>query len=68
MHALLLLTLLQSNSPTVQPSAFLGFEPGTDSMLADWKQVSGYMNTLAQRSQFVHVDTLGGPPKGALSC
>ena len=64
MHALLLLALLQSNGPTVQPSTFLGFEPGTDSMLADWKQVSGYMNTLAQRSQFVHVDTLGRTTEG----
>ena len=64
MHALLLLALLQSNSPTVQPSAFLGFEPGTDSMLADWTQVSGYMNTLAQRTQFVHVDTLGRTTEG----
>ena len=64
MHALFLLALLQSNSPTVQPSAFLGFEPGTDSMLADWKQVSGYMNSLAQHSQYVRVDTLGRTTEG----
>jgi len=50
---LLLLALLQS------PAASLGFEPGADSMLADWKQVSTYMNGLAQRSPYVHVDTLG---------
>jgi hypothetical protein len=64
MHALFLLALLQSNRPTVQPSAFLGFEPGTDSMLADWTQVSGYMNALAQQSGFVHVDTLGRTTEG----
>jgi len=50
---LLLLALLQS------PAASLGFEPGADSMLADWTQVSTYLNGLAQRSPYVHVDTLG---------
>ena len=46
------------------PAASLGFEPGADSNLADWKQVSGYMNTLAQRSPMVHVDTLGKTTEG----
>jgi len=55
---LLLLALLQS------PAASLGFEPGTDSMLADWKQVSSYVNNLAQRSPYVHVDTLGRTTEG----
>ena len=55
---LLLLALLQS------PAASLGFEPGTDSMLADWKQVSTYMNDLAHRSPYVHVDTLGRTTEG----
>src|SRR5262245_49857216 len=64
MHLFLLIAALQSNSPTVQPSAVLGFEPGTDSMLADWKQVSGYMNTLALRSSYVRVDTLGRTTEG----
>jgi len=50
--------------PPARPAAFLGFEPGTDSMLADWKQVSGYMNGLAQQSRFVHVDTLGRTTEG----
>jgi hypothetical protein len=59
MHTLILLTVLQAVGPSGRPADFLGFEPGTDSMLADWKQVSGYMNLLAQRSGFVHVDTLG---------
>ena len=58
MTPLLLLALLQS------PAASLGFEPGADSMLADWQQVSSYMNGLAQRSPYVHVDTLGRTTEG----
>ena len=58
MTPLLLLALLQS------PAASLGFEPGADSMLADWKQVSTYLNGLAQRSPYVHVDTLGRSTEG----
>ena len=64
MTPLLLLAVLQSVSPTVRPSDYLGFEPGTDSMLADWRQVSGYMNDLAQRSRYVRVDTLGRTTEG----
>src|SRR3989441_11683812 len=64
MTPLLLLALLQTAEPPIRPSAALGFEPGTDSMLADWKQVSGYMNGLAQRSRYVHVDTLGRTTEG----
>ena len=64
MNQLLLLAVLQTVSPSARPSDFLGFEPGTDSMLADWKQVSGYMNSLAQRSPYVRVDTLGRTTEG----
>jgi Zinc carboxypeptidase len=64
MTALLLLALIQAAEPPIRPSAYLGFEPGADSMLADWKQVSGYMNTLAQRSPYVRVDTLGRTTEG----
>src|SRR6266446_6566475 len=64
MTPLLLLALLQTAEPPIRPSAALGFEPGADSALADWKQVSGYMNMLAQRSAFVHVDTLGRTTEG----
>jgi hypothetical protein len=59
MAPLLLLAALQSVSPTLRPSDVLGFEPGTDSLLADWSQVATYLNGLAQRSPYVHVDTLG---------
>ena len=64
MTPLLLLALLQTAEPPIRPSAALGFEPGADSMLADWKQVSGYMNGLAQRSRYVRVDTLGRTTEG----
>jgi len=64
MTPLLLLALLQTAEPPIHPAAALGFEPGTDSLLADWKQVSGYMNQLAQRSRFVRVDTLGRTTEG----
>src|SRR6266850_143966 len=59
MNSLLLLAVLQAVGPSGRPADVLGFEPGADSMLADWKQVSGYLNGLALRSRYVHVDTLG---------
>ena len=64
MTPFLLLALLQTAEPPIRPSAALGFEPGTDSMLADWKQVSGYMNSLAQQSRYLRVDTLGRTTEG----
>jgi hypothetical protein len=64
MNALLLLAVLQAAQPPHRPADDLGFEPGADSMLADWKQVSGYMNALAQRSPLVRVDTLGRTTEG----
>src|SRR5438067_12958429 len=64
MNAFFLLAVLQAVGPSGRPADFLGFEPGTDSLLADWKQVSGYMNALAQRSRYVRVDTLGRTTEG----
>jgi hypothetical protein len=64
MHSLLLLAFLQTAQPPIRPADYLGFEPGTDSMLADWKQISGYMNRLATTSPFVRVDTLGKTTEG----
>ena len=64
MNSLLLLALLQAVEPSGRPADVLGFEPGADSMLADWKQVSGYLNGLAQRSPYVRVDTLGRTTEG----
>ncbi len=50
---------LAAQVPARSPATVLGFEPGTDSVLADWSQISGYLNGLANASPFVHVDTLG---------
>ena len=63
---ILLVALLQAVAPQSpnRPSVRLGFEPGTDSALADWSQVSGYMNTLARESPWVRVDTLGRTTEG----
>jgi zinc carboxypeptidase len=64
MLAFVLAVVVQSAQQPSSPSARLGFEPGADSSLADWTQVSGYMNSLAQRSPLVHVDTLGKTTEG----
>lgn len=69
MKTMLLMAVLQTVGPSgrlavPRPADFLGFEPGTDSMLADWTQVSGYMNSLAQQSRYVRVDTLGRTTEG----
>jgi len=61
---ILLLAVLQAAQLPISPSAQLGFEPGADSSLADWKQVSGYMNRLAQQSPWIRVDTLGRTTEG----
>src|SRR4030088_1224922 len=64
MNAFLLMAVLQAVGPSGRPADVLGVEPGADSMLADWRQVSGYMNGLAQNSRYVHVDTLGRTTEG----
>src|SRR6267142_2526720 len=64
MNALLLMVVLQAVGPSGRPADVLKFEPGADSVLADWRQVSGYMNGLAQRSRYVRVDTLGRTTEG----
>ena len=46
------------------PAAVLGFEPGADSLLADWGQITRYFRELAQASPLVRVDTLGPTTAG----
>ena len=46
------------------PAAVLGFEPGADSLLADWDQITRYFRVLAQASPRVRVDTLGRTTEG----
>ncbi|UCC72157.1 MAG: hypothetical protein JSV86_17590 [Gemmatimonadota bacterium] len=41
------------------PAAVLGFEVGSDRRLADWEEITGYMNALAEASDRVLLDTLG---------
>ncbi len=41
------------------PASYLGFEVGADRRLADWTEVTGYMEALARASDRVLVDTLG---------
>ena len=41
------------------PASFLGFEIGTDRKLADWNEITGYLNALADASDRIVLDTLG---------
>ncbi len=60
MLALLLAARLSAQQlPLPSPYAGLGFEPGTDSVLADWGQITTYLTSVAQASPFVRLDTLG---------
>jgi hypothetical protein len=46
------------------PRQHFGFEMGEDRKLADWNQLTGYYEKLAQTSQRVTVDTLGTTTMG----
>jgi hypothetical protein len=41
------------------PASVLGYEIGTDRMLADWDEITDYLNRLADASDRVLLDTLG---------
>jgi hypothetical protein len=41
------------------PSSFLGFNPGDDRTVADWKQITNYFALLAKTSNRVSVQTIG---------
>ncbi len=41
------------------PGSVLGFEIGIDRKLADWEEITGYLNLLADASDRVLLDTLG---------
>jgi hypothetical protein len=45
--------------PPESPESYLGFRPGEDRRLADWDQITGYLDHLGSRSERVRVDTLG---------
>ena len=46
------------------PASHFGFEPGTDRKLADWTQLVGYYDALAEASPRVTIDTLGFAVRG----
>ncbi len=41
------------------PESYLGFEVGADRKLADWNEITGYLNLLAHSSDRIKLDTLG---------
>jgi hypothetical protein len=45
--------------PPDPPEVHLGFRPGEDYRVADWDQISGYLEVLAQQSEKVRLDTIG---------
>jgi hypothetical protein len=47
------------NSGVPSPQDILGFKPGDDRTIADWKQITNYFNRLNKASTRVHVETLG---------
>jgi hypothetical protein len=49
----------ESNGEIPSPESFLGFEVGVDRKLADWNEITGYLNLLANASDRIELDTLG---------
>lgn len=45
--------------PPDPPTAHLGFRPGADRRVADWAQVTTYLDVLARQSDRVRLDTIG---------
>jgi len=50
---------LDAQSPVPSPTAVLGYRPGTDSLLADWGEITGYLRRLAAASPRIRLDTIG---------
>ncbi|HSM36424.1 MAG TPA: M14 metallopeptidase family protein, partial [Longimicrobiales bacterium] len=50
---------LQAQQAVPDPASFLGHEVGADRRLADWTEVTAYLDAVAQASQRVQLDTLG---------
>lgn len=46
-------------SAVSSPRSVLGFAPGADRTIADWKQITGYFARLDSESESVRVETLG---------
>jgi hypothetical protein len=65
--ATMLADVAWAQSPTgdiPDPQSVLGFEIGEDRKLADWAEITGYLNRLADASDRVLLDTLGNTTLG----
>jgi hypothetical protein len=51
--------VLSVQLPPDPPEVHLGFRPGADRRVADWSQVTGYLEVLAGQSDRVRMDTIG---------
>lgn len=49
----------KANAPIPTPAQYLGFEPGEDRKLADWRQLVAYFTLLAEKSDRVKTIVLG---------
>src|SRR5881397_3953880 len=56
---LLVLSATAARAAVQSPSQFLGINVGADRVLADYKQISSYLNALAASSPRVRIETLG---------
>ncbi|HRD03099.1 MAG TPA: M14 family metallopeptidase, partial [Candidatus Saccharicenans sp.] len=54
-----LLPLNSSSAEIVSPEKFLGFQPGQDFKLANWKQITDYFQLLSQASNRIKLIELG---------
>ncbi len=62
---ILIAAVLPAQSAAVPaPEAVLGFAPGTDGMLADYRQIREYFEVLAATSERVRLETLGETTEG----
>jgi hypothetical protein len=52
------------DSSVPSPESVLGFEIGADRRLADWEEITTYLNVLATASDRVKLDTLGTTTQG----
>src|SRR5438132_5019037 len=53
-----------SNAPIPSPRSILGFNPGDDRTIADWKQISDYFTRLDAASDRIHLQTIGTSTSG----
>lgn len=49
----------RAHSPVPSPASVIGFVPGTDQKLPEWKQVAAYFHALEKASPRIQVHTLG---------